>query len=80
MVDVCGRWLNIVEFHEICFEDRGDCCVMDEGIRMRISFPFIGHVLSPEVSCFWVLEVRSMNDEDCSVNMLAYCSGILSNP
>ena len=66
MVDVCGRWLNIVEFHEISFENGGNCCVMDEGIRMGISFSFIGHILCPEVSCFWVLEVRSMNDEDCS--------------
>ena len=65
MVDVCGRWLNIVEFHEISFENGGNCCVMDEGIRMGISFLFISHILSPVVSCFWVLEIGPVDDEDC---------------
>ena len=66
MVDVCGRWLNIVKFHEICFENRGNYCVMDEGIRIGISFPTIGHILCPEVFGFWVLEVGSVNDENYS--------------
>ena len=69
VVDVCGRWLNIVEFHEVCLENKGNSCVMDEGIRMGISFPFIGHILCPEVFCFWVLEVGFVNDEDCSENV-----------
>ena len=65
-MDVCGRWLDIVKFHEICLENRGDCCVMDEGIRKGICFPFISYILCPVVSCFRVLEVGPVNDEDCS--------------
>ncbi|KAH9792654.1 hypothetical protein KPL71_004216 [Citrus sinensis] len=36
VVNVCGRWSNIVKFHEAGFENGGDRCIMDEGIRMRV--------------------------------------------
>ena len=78
-MNVYGRWRNIVKFHEIGFENGGDRCIMNEGIRMRVSSPFICHVLYPVVSCLWVLEVGPVNDETV-VHMLASCSGILSNP
>ena len=66
VVNVCGRWLDMVEFHEIGIKNRGDCCVMNESIMMGISSPFICHVLCLEVSCLWVLKVWSVDDEDCS--------------
>ena len=65
-MNVYGNWRNIVKFHEIGFENGGDRCIMDEGIRMRVSSPFICHVLCPVVSCFWVLEVGPVDDENCS--------------
>ena len=65
VVDVCGRWLNIIEFHEISSKNRCDGCIMDERVRMGIGFPFISHVLSPEVSGFWVLKIWPVNNENC---------------
>ena len=78
-MNVCARWRNIVKFHEIDFENGGDRCIMDESIRMRVSSPFICHVLCPVVPCFWMLEIRLWTMK-AVVHMLASCSGILSNP
>ena len=52
--------------HEVCLENEGNSCVMDKSIWMGISLPFISHILCPEVSGFCVLEIGSVNDEDCS--------------
>ena len=38
VVNICSRWRNIVKFHEVGFENGGDRCIMDEGIRMRVTF------------------------------------------
>ncbi|KAH9792616.1 hypothetical protein KPL71_004194 [Citrus sinensis] len=43
-------WSNIVKFHEVGFENGGDRCIMDEGIRMRVHifWSYLRHHVSGE--------------------------------